>query len=100
MPPSNPPSRYRSGIPRKLRTEIERTVSTEVTRIEGNAIVAATRTHGVRYTAHSALDAIEDLTDMEALALQRNPHGAARYRVIVDVATARLAQIVAETGQV
>ncbi|WP_297547281.1 hypothetical protein [Amycolatopsis sp.] len=42
---------------------------------------------------------MEGLTDMEAMALQRNPLGDARYKAIVDTATASLAYIVAETGR-
>ncbi|MFK0249734.1 hypothetical protein ACIQUM_33965 [Amycolatopsis azurea] len=49
--------------------------------------------------AGSALRAVEDLTAMEAGALQRNPLGEERYKAIVDTATAALAHIVAETGR-
>jgi hypothetical protein len=68
--------------------------------MQGAAIVAAARTQAVEYVAHSALRAVEGLTDMEALALSRNPLGDARYKAIVDTATGVLARIVAETGQV
>jgi len=84
---------------RNLPARTQRAVLEQVDAIQGDALVSAVRTQGIRYVGQAALRTVEDLTDMETLALARNPQGAARYRAIVDVATARLAQIVAETGQ-
>ncbi|MCU1685418.1 MAG: hypothetical protein JWQ81_6157 [Amycolatopsis sp.] len=84
---------------RNLPTRLERAVRGEVDLVQGRAVVQAARTQSVEYVAHSALRAVEGLTDMEAMALQRNPLGDARYKAIVDTATASLAYIVAETGR-
>jgi hypothetical protein len=84
---------------RSLPARVERAVRDEVALVQGRGIVQAARTQAVEYVAHSALRAVEDLTAMETLALQRNPLGDARYKAIVDTATASLARIVAETGQ-
>ncbi|MDQ3154025.1 MAG: hypothetical protein M3R63_20680 [Actinomycetota bacterium] len=84
---------------RALPARVERAVRDDVALAQGRAIVQAARTQAVEYVAHSALRAVEDLTAMETLALQRNPLGDARYKAIVDTATASLARIVAETGQ-
>lgn len=102
---SNPLSRYTSGETinrasgRSLPTRLERAVSNEVAVVQGRAIVQAARTQAVEYVAHSALRAVEGLTEMETLALQRAPLGDARYKAIVDTATGALARIVAETRQ-
>lgn len=84
---------------RALPTRVERAVRDEVALVQGRGIVQAARTQAVEYVTHSALRAVEDLTAMETLALQRNPLGDARYKAIVDTATASLARIIAETGQ-
>jgi hypothetical protein len=78
---------------------LERAVRNEVDLVQGGAVVQAARTQAVEYVAHSALRAVEGLTEMETLALQRAPLGDARYKAIVDTATGALARIVAETGQ-
>jgi hypothetical protein len=78
---------------------LERAVRGEVDLVHGRAVVQAARTQAVEYVAHSALRAVEGLTEMETLALQRAPLGDARYKAIVDTATGALARIVAETGQ-
>ena len=46
-----------------------------------------------------AARAVEDLTDMEALAISRNPLAEPRLRAINDTATAALAHIVADAGR-
>lgn len=84
---------------RNLPARLERAVRGEVDLVQGRAIVQIARTQAVEYVAHSALRAVEGLTDIEALALHRNPLGDARYKAIVDTATGALARIVAETGQ-
>jgi len=84
---------------RNLPARYERAVENEVAVIQGRGIIQAARTQAVEYVAYSALRAVEGLTDMEALAIQRNPLGEPRYRAIVDTATGALARIVAETGQ-
>ncbi|PWW53673.1 hypothetical protein [Actinokineospora spheciospongiae] len=78
---------------------IQRAVQHDVAVEQGRAIVAAARTQAVEYVGHSALRAVEGLTEMEAQALQRTPLGDARYKAIVDTATSALARIVAETGR-
>jgi hypothetical protein len=84
---------------RTVSPRLERTVRHEVDLVHGRAVVQAARTRAVEYVTHSALRAIEGLTEMETLALQRAPLGDARYKAIVDTATGALARIVAETGQ-
>ena len=84
---------------RNLPARLERAVRNEIDLVQGRAIVQAARTQAVEYVAHSALRAVEGLTEMETLALQRTPLGDARYKAIVDTATGALARIVAETGQ-
>ena len=84
---------------RNLPARLERAVRNEIDLVQGRGMVQAARTQAVEYVAHSALRAVEGLTDMEAWAFQRNPLGEPRYRAIVDTATGALARIVAETGQ-
>jgi len=86
-----------SGRSRSPR--LEQAVRNEVELVQGRAVIQGTRTQGVEYVAHSALRAVEGLTEMETMALQRAPLGDARYKAIVDTATGALARIVAETGQ-
>jgi len=78
---------------------LERALRSEVDLVQSRAVVQAARTQAVEYVAHSALRAVEGLTEMETQALQRNPLGDARYKAIVDTATGALARLVAETGQ-
>lgn len=78
---------------------LARAINKEVDLVQARGIVQAARTQAVEFVAHSALRAVEGLTEMETLALQRAPLGDARYKAIVDTATAALARIVAETGQ-
>ena len=87
------------AIGRSPSPRLERAVRNEVDLVQGRAVVQAARTQAVEYVAHSALRAVEGLTEMETLALQRAPLGDARYKAIVDTATGALARIVAETGQ-
>jgi len=84
---------------RNLPARLERAVRSEIDLVQGRGLVQAARTQAVEYVAHSALRAVEGLTEMETLALQRAPLGDARYKAIVDTATGALARIVAETGQ-
>lgn len=84
---------------RNLPKRLERAVRNEIDHVQGYGLTQAARVQTVEYVAFSALRAVEGLTDMEALALQRNPLGDARYKAIVDTATGTLARIVAETGQ-
>lgn len=78
---------------------IQRAVRDGVALEQGRAIVQAARVQAVHYVAHAAARAVEDLTDMEALAISRNPLAEPRLRAINDTATAALAHIVAETGR-
>ena len=102
---SNPLSRRTLGDSldrasgRTPSTRLERAVRNEVDLVQGRAVVQAARIQAVEYVAHSALRAVEGLTEMETLALQRAPLGDARYKAIVDTATGALARIVAEIGQ-
>lgn len=66
---------------------------------QGRGLVQGARVQAVGYVAHTAVRVIEDLTDMEALALQRNPLSEARLKAIVDTATAACAYLTAETGR-
>lgn len=49
---------------------------------------------GARCMQHAA-----DLSDDEAILTARSPHGAHRYAAIADMAAARLAQILSQTGR-
>jgi hypothetical protein len=84
---------------RSLSPRLERAIRGEVDLVQGRAVVQAARTQAVEYVAHSALRAVEGLSEMETQALQRTPLGDARYKAIVDTATGALARIVAEAGQ-
>lgn len=64
-----------------------------------HGIVQGARAGAVDFVAGRALQAVESLTNLEGMAIRRNPLGEARYRAIVDTATASLAHIVAETGR-
>src|SRR5690349_4207367 len=83
----------------RVSTRLERATRQEVDLVQAHGLVQAARTQAVEYVTVSALRAVEGLTELEALALQRNPLGEARYKVIVDTATGALARLVAETGQ-
>lgn len=102
---SNPLARRTAGDSldrvsgRTLSPRLERAVRSEIDLIQGRGLVQAARTQAVEYVAHSALRAVEGLTEVETLALQHAPLGDARYKAIVDTATGALARIVAETGQ-
>jgi len=102
---SNPLARRTSGDSldrasgRSPSPRLERAIRSEVDLVQGRAVVQAARTQAVEYVAHSALRAVEGLTEMETQALMRAPLGDARYKAIVDTATGALARIVAETGQ-
>ncbi len=84
---------------RELSPSLERAICNEIDIVQGHGLVQAARAGAVEYVAFTSLRAVEGLTDMEALALQRNPLGDARYKAIVDTATGALARLVAETGQ-
>lgn len=84
---------------RNLPARLERAVRNEIDVVQGRGLIQAARTQAVEYVATSALRAVEGLTEIETLALQRAPLGDARYKAIVDTATGALARIVAETGQ-
>lgn len=83
----------------RLPARVERAVQEEVAVVKGRGIVQANRVQAVHYVTHHAARAIEDLTDMEALAIQRNPLVEPRLKAINDTAAAVLAHIVAETGR-
>lgn len=87
---------YRS---RRPPARVERAVRNGVAVEHGCGIVQAARVRAVHYVAFTAGRAIEDLTDMEALAINRNPLAEGRLKAINDTATAALAHIVAETGR-
>jgi hypothetical protein len=84
---------------RNLPARIERAVENEVALVHGRAIVAAANVRAVDYVTTDALQAVEGLSRLEELALQRTPIGDARYKAIVDVATGALVRIVDETGR-
>lgn len=86
---------YGSRPPARIQRAVRDGVAVE----QGRAIIQAARAQAVHYVAQTAARAIEDLTDMEALAIQRNPLAESRLRAINDTATAALAYIVAETGR-
>jgi hypothetical protein len=82
-----------------LSPRLARAARQEIDLVQARGLVQAARTQAVEYVGVSALRAVEGLTELETLALQRNPLGEPRYRAIVDTATGALARIVAETGQ-
>ncbi|MEV6873943.1 hypothetical protein [Amycolatopsis sp. NPDC051128] len=83
----------------RVSARLVRATHNEIDQTQAAALVQSTRTQAVGYVAASALRAVEDLTNMEELALQRSPLGEARYRAIVDTAAGVMAHIVAETGR-
>lgn len=84
---------------RPLPAHVQRATRECVAVEQGRGLVQAARVQAVHYVAHAAARAVEDLTDMEALAISRNPLAEPRLRAINDTATAALAHIVAETGR-
>ena len=101
---SNLPQQYTSNAldrasGRSVSPRIERAVQQEVALVQADAIVRSNRAQAVEYVSATALLAVESLSRMEELALQRTPLGDARYKAIVDTATGALARIVAETGR-
>jgi len=92
---ATPTDLYAPRPPARLQRAVTQAVHTE----HGRAIVAAARVRAVHYVTTQAVQAVDDLTTFEALALQRNPLVEGRIKAINDVATAALAQIVAETGR-
>ena len=92
---SRSPELYGSRPPARVQRAVREGVAVE----QGRGIIQAARVQAVHYVAHSAARAVEDLTDMEALAIQRNPLAEPRLRAINDTATAALAHIVAEAGR-
>lgn len=92
----SPSSLIRPGS-RRLPGRVERALRAEVDVVQAQAIAQAARTQAVEFVGESALRAAEQLTNMEVLALRRNPLGESRYKAITDTATAVLARIVAET---
>ncbi len=89
------PSLYGTRPPARVVRAVRDGVAVE----QGRGMVQAARVRAVHYVAHTAAQAVEDLTDMEALAIQRNPLAESRLRAINDTATAAMAHIVADTGQ-
>ena len=84
---------------RPLPAHVQRATREGVAIEQGRGMVQAARVQAVHYVAHTAARAVEDLTDMEALAINRNPLAEPRLRAINDTATAALAHIVAETSR-
>ena len=84
---------------RPLPAHVQRATRECVAVEQGRGLVQAARVQAVHYVTHAAARAVEDLTDMEALAISRNPLAEPRLRAINDTATAALAHIVAETGR-
>ena len=93
--PSPPPVSSRQ----RPSTRLQRATADAVHVQHANGVVRAARVDAVDYVTGRALQAIESLTNMETLAIGRNPLGEGRYRAIVDTATAGLAQIVADTAR-
>ncbi|MDQ3153261.1 MAG: hypothetical protein M3R63_16610 [Actinomycetota bacterium] len=92
---SRSPDLYGSRPPARVVRATREGVAIE----QGRGLVQAARVQAVHYVAHTAARAVEDLTDMEALAISRNPLAEPRLRAINDTATAALAHIVADTGR-
>ncbi|MEQ3551772.1 hypothetical protein WIS52_14960 [Pseudonocardia nematodicida] len=91
-------ARRLSGSP-QVPARIGRAVSEGVAVEHGRGLIQAARVRALEYVGNEALHATATLTDLEALYLQRNPLGEARYRAIADSAAIGLARIVTETGQ-
>ena len=95
----------RDAIERRLSgsthvpARIGRAVAEGVAVEHGRGLIQAARVRALEYVGNEALHAAATLTDLEALYLQRNPLGEARYRAIADSAAIGLARIVTETGQ-
>jgi len=89
------PDLYGGRPPARVQRAVREGVAIE----QGRGLVQAARVQAVHYVTHTAARAVEDLTDMEALAISRNPLAEPRLKAIVDTATAACAHIVAETGR-
>lgn len=96
---ANDISRASHGLYSSPPARVERATREAVHVEHGRALVQAARVRGVHYVATTAARAVEDLTDLEALAIQRNPLAEPRLKAIVDTATAACAHLVAETGR-
>jgi len=81
------------------RARVVRATREAVAIEQARGLIQAARVQAVHYVAHTAARAVEDLTDMEALAISRNPLAEPRLRAINDTATAALAHIVADAGR-
>ena len=92
---SRSPELYGSRPPARVVRATREGVAIE----QARGLIQAAHVQAVHYVAHTAARAVEDLTDMEALAISRNPLAEPRLKAIVDTATAACAHIVAETGR-
>ena len=73
------PDLYGSRPPARVQRAVREGVAIE----QGRGLVQAARVQAVHYVAHTAARAVEDLTDMEALAISRNPLAEPRLRSVV-----------------
>ena len=78
---------------------VERAVREGVAVEHGRGLVGAARARALEYVAHEAMQAVANLSELEALHLRRTPLGGDRLRMIADTASVALANIVADTGR-
>jgi hypothetical protein len=72
------PDLYGGRPPARVQRAVREGVAIE----QGRGLIQAARVQAVHYVAHTAARAVEDLTDMEALAISRNPLAEPRLRAI------------------
>lgn len=78
---------------------VERAAREGVAVEHARGLVAAARARALEYVAHEAMQAVANLSELEALHLRRTPLGGDRLRMIADTASVALANIVADTGR-
>ncbi|MGL5826078.1 MAG: hypothetical protein ACRCYU_14885 [Nocardioides sp.] len=88
-------TRGEGRAPARVVRAVERGVAVE----QGRAIVSAAQVRAVEYVAHEGLQAVSHLSQLEAMHTRMSPHAAGRLQLIADLATASIADVVAETGR-
>lgn len=90
-PRLGPVARVAPRDPDQLPRSVQRRVDDEA----GDALVAATRVQGIGFASHVGLQEVASLSQEEARASEETPHATARLALIVDTATAVIAEEIA-----
>jgi hypothetical protein len=84
-----------SRVPARYERAAREAVCSEYVRAQHDAA----RVKRIQRTGELGIQATEDLTNTEALALMSNPMGESRYKLIADNATIAIARVVADAGR-